>query len=172
MVRDPNALLPIGSSIHGRRAKTEQHAVRTYLGADLAITTARPVPDRSSPLGFYRTPLSRNTEATDQYFLWMDHDILTGKTMPTTQPPKQPTDLEQHMGETLNDLIGQHLMHALGNPGSLLKVQVKHLWSDHYRVNVLVGADAASAKVAHSYFLEADDNGNITASTPAITRKY
>jgi hypothetical protein len=39
-------------------------------------------------------------------------------------------------------------------------------------VNVLVGAEAASAKVAHSYFLVADLDGNIVESTPTITRRY
>jgi hypothetical protein len=68
--------------------------------------------------------------------------------------------------------IGQHVMHTLGQPGNLYAVQVRDLWDDHYRVNVFVGVDAASAKVAHSYFLVADSNGNILASTPKITRQY
>jgi hypothetical protein len=38
-------------------------------------------------------------------------------------------------------------------------------------VNILVGLDAASVKVAHSYFLVADSDGNILASTPKITRQ-
>jgi hypothetical protein len=46
------------------------------------------------------------------------------------------------------------------------------LWEDHYRVNVFVGVDAASAKVANSYFLVADIDGNILTSTPKITRQY
>jgi len=32
--------------------------------------------------------------------------------------------------------------------------------------------DAASVRVAHSYFLVADSNGNIVTSTPKITRHY
>jgi hypothetical protein len=51
-------------------------------------------------------------------------------------------------------------------------VQVRQLWEDHYRVNILVGVDAASAKVAHSYFLVADGNGNILASTPQLKKRY
>jgi len=42
----------------------------------------------------------------------------------------------------------------------LHKVQVRRLWDDHYRVNVLIGEDAASAKIANSYFVEADGDGN------------
>jgi len=39
-------------------------------------------------------------------------------------------------------------------------------------VNVFVGIDAASAKVVHSFFLTADANGRVLASTPAITKLY
>jgi hypothetical protein len=69
-------------------------------------------------------------------------------------------------------VIGQHVMHTLGQPADLHTVQVRYLWEDHYRVNVFVGVDAASAKVAHSYFLVADSDGNILASTPKVTRQY
>jgi hypothetical protein len=41
-----------------------------------------------------------------------------------------------------------------------------------YRVNVYVRADAASYRVAHSYFLEADGDGKVLASIPSITRAY
>ena len=63
-------------------------------------------------------------------------------------------------------------MEALGQPGNLFKVQVKRLWDDHYRVNVLVGADAASVLLAHSYFLVTDAGGRIVSSVPRIDRHY
>ena len=63
-------------------------------------------------------------------------------------------------------------MRALGQPGNLQQVQVRLLWKDRYRVNVLVGLDSVSVKVVHSYFLETDDNGNIVASTPTIVKLY
>ena len=62
--------------------------------------------------------------------------------MPTTQRPKQRADTEQHEREMLNALIGEQLLHTLGEPGDLLKVQVRPLWEDRYRVNVLTGGDA------------------------------
>jgi len=99
----------------------------------------------------------------------MGYDVLLGETMTTT---KQSKDLEQHKHEALNALIGEQLLQTLGNPDQLLKVQVKPLWGNHYRVNVCVGADAAVAKVAHSYFMEADGDGKITSSTPTITKQY
>jgi hypothetical protein len=92
--------------------------------------------------------------------------------MPTNQQHANPKDLEQNKREALTALIGEQVIHALGEPGDLHQVQVRPLWADHYRVNVLRGADAASVKVAHSYFLEADGDGNILASNPQITRRY
>jgi hypothetical protein len=92
--------------------------------------------------------------------------------MPTMQQREQNKDFEQHKRATLNALIAEQLLHTLGEPGDLLQVQVRLIWENRYRVNVLVGENAASAKVANSYFLLADANGNILESTPNITRKY
>jgi hypothetical protein len=80
-------------------------------------------------------------------------------------------DLEQHRGETRNALIGEQVLHALGRPSDLLIVQVRPLWESRYRVNVFVGPDHMSARVANSFFLQADDDGNIIASTPPIVRQ-
>jgi len=79
---------------------------------------------------------------------------------------------EQQTPQQRKVVIGQHVMQTLGQPGQLHGVQVRHLWGDHYRVNVFVGLDAASAKVAHSYFLVADSDGKILAATPEITKQY
>jgi hypothetical protein len=89
-----------------------------------------------------------------------------------TQQGARLEDLEQHRRETRDLLVGEQVVHALGEPGGLLKVQVRELWKDHYRVNVFTGKDAASARVAHSYFLVADGDGKIVASTPKIARQY
>ena len=75
---------------------------------------------------------------------------------------------EQQARESRNARIGQRVIHALGQPDGLRAVQVRRLWEDHYRVNVLVGADAVSAKIANSYFVQADADGNIIESTPKI----
>jgi hypothetical protein len=91
---------------------------------------------------------------------------------PTTPKREQHEDLEHHRRAALNALMGEQVMYALGEPGGLYQVQVRPLWEDHYRVNVFVGVDAASAKVAHSYFLVADRDGKIVASTPKITKTY
>ena len=92
--------------------------------------------------------------------------------MPMTQQSVGHEDLEQHKRETRDLLVAEGVLHALGEPSGLLKVQVRQLWEGHYRVNVFTGADAACARVAHSYFLVADGDGNIVASTPKIARQY
>jgi hypothetical protein len=92
--------------------------------------------------------------------------------MPTQQRDQQQADRERDEGQRLNAAIGENVLRDLGRPGDLLTVQVRRLWEGHYRVNVFVGPDAASATVAHSYYLVADGGGNITESTPAIARRY
>jgi len=92
--------------------------------------------------------------------------------MTTTQPREQHEEVERHKRETLNHLVGEQVIHTLGTPGNLLKVQVCLLWKNHYRVNVFVGPDAASARVANSYFLVVGSEGNIMTSAPKITKQY
>jgi hypothetical protein len=69
-------------------------------------------------------------------------------------------------------VIARYVMAALGQPGDLHRVDVRRLWDNRFRVNVFVGGDAASARVANSYFLVADGSGNIIESRPEITRQY
>jgi hypothetical protein len=91
--------------------------------------------------------------------------------------PKQQTDSHGAGSEVQNvrlrdSLIEQHVIRALGPPEGLYGVQVRPLWGHCYRANVLVGADAVSTKVLHSYFLVTDDLGKVIASTPTIVRQY
>jgi hypothetical protein len=92
--------------------------------------------------------------------------------MPATEQPEQRNDLERHGRDTLHSLIGEQILHALGEPRDLLQVQIRPLWENHYRANVFTGKDAGSARIADSYFLTADGEGNIIACTPGITKKY
>jgi hypothetical protein len=91
------------------------------------------------------------------------------QTQPQDKHDKAREELEH---QQLSALISKHVMLTLGRPGDLCRVQVRRLWQDHYRVNVFVGADIASAKVAHSYFLVADADGNIINSAPDISKLY
>jgi hypothetical protein len=92
--------------------------------------------------------------------------------MTSAEQNEQQQGMKKHAQETLRALIGEHVMHALGEPGSLYKLLVHRLWKDHYRVNVLVGENAAVARIANSYFVLADSDGNIVKTSPKITRQY
>jgi len=92
--------------------------------------------------------------------------------MPATKQPEQRSDLERCRRDTLTSLIGEQVIHGLGEPRDLLKVQVRPLWSNHFRANIFVGKDAGSAQIADSYFLTADGDGVIIASAPEIRKKY
>src|SRR5437879_9298519 len=58
-----------------------------------------------------------------------------------------------HEREALCALIGERILHILGEPSNLCRLHVRPLWKDHYRVNVVVGADVTCAKIANSYFV-------------------
>jgi len=90
--------------------------------------------------------------------------------MPPTQQREQDTGLDQHNSEALQALVEEQVIDRLGKPAGVRNVQVRRLWENRYRVNVLVGESAASAKIANSYFVKADGNGNIVDSNPAMTR--
>jgi hypothetical protein len=92
--------------------------------------------------------------------------------MSTQEPEKLPRGQEERRRNQACAEIGKQVLRTLGEPDNLRQVQVHHLWEDHFRVNILVGVEAASAKVAHSYFLEADLNGQIREATPRITKRY
>lgn len=70
------------------------------------------------------------------------------------------------------EAIARAVLSALGEPAGLRGVDVRLLWDNRYRANVLVGADAASVTIPHSYYLQADAAGVILTSNPALTRLY
>lgn len=74
--------------------------------------------------------------------------------------------------ERLATVVAASVLHALGKPTDLFRVSVVWLWENRYRVNVQVGPDAVSARVAHSYFLEVDEAGAVLTASPAIARLY
>jgi hypothetical protein len=91
--------------------------------------------------------------------------------MSTTQQREQSNELKRHTRDALHSVIAEQVLHALGKPGARHRVQVRSLWEDFFRINILVGEDAVSLKVANSYFLKTDGAGNILESSPAITRQ-
>jgi hypothetical protein len=91
--------------------------------------------------------------------------------MLTKQQRAQQRGIVQHKREALNALIREQVIHILGEPDCLLLVQVCGLWADYYRVHVLIGNDIPSTKIANSYFLEADSEGNIVQAKDKRTIK-
>jgi hypothetical protein len=89
----------------------------------------------------------------------------------TPEPAGQSGNGEGHKQEALNALVGKQVLHALGEPRDLLKVQVRPLWNGNYRVNIYVGANAACATMPFSYFVVADGEGGILDSSPKIHRQ-
>ncbi len=92
--------------------------------------------------------------------------------MPTQRADSHGAASEEQSVRLRNSLIGQHVIRALGQPKGLHSVQIRPLWGHCFRVNVLVGADAVTAKVVHSYFLVTDGGGTVVVSTPTIFRQY
>jgi hypothetical protein len=90
--------------------------------------------------------------------------------MPAQKEGKRPADPDERNRRSA--AIGGHVLAALGRPDGLFCVQVRRLWGDRYRVNVLVGRDATSTTIAHSYFVVVDEAGNIDTTSPAIRRQY
>jgi hypothetical protein len=94
------------------------------------------------------------------------------KALPAKQAGHHHTDGKEPENRQRNAIIAKQVLDALGQPEELFQVQVRPLFPGRYRVNILVGLNAASVKVAHSYFLVSDSEGNILASTPALTKSY
>jgi hypothetical protein len=92
--------------------------------------------------------------------------------MAATVQRNRDEELSRDTRDTLNDLIGEQVVQLLGMPDDLLKVQVRGVGSDHYRVNVFVGKEFTSGRVAHSFFVTADGEGTILTSSPAVARVY
>lgn len=92
--------------------------------------------------------------------------------MPPQVQEKRPPEQEKQDRDQFQAAIGGHVMRTLGQPGNLLRVEVRRLWEDHYRVNVFIRAEAGTSRVAHSYFLTANAEGKIVTSIPVITKQY
>ena len=92
--------------------------------------------------------------------------------MATKQQESQQVVQKNQEQREQNAVVGTRVLHTLGQPRDLHRVQVRRLWEQYFRVNIFVGGDAVSAKIAHSFFLAADSEGNITTCSPTLTRQY
>ena len=87
-------------------------------------------------------------------------------------PPEENAEAGQKNPLASQAVISRHVLAELGRPVDLLRITVRQVTSDNYRVNVVAGPDPSSARIAHSFFITADDAGNITGSTPKIVKQY
>ena len=92
-------------------------------------------------------------------------------TLPVS-PPDEGADREKGAAERRFASIVRAVMGALGRPTDFLRATVRPVGSENFRVNVMTGPDVASARLAHSFFVTADETGTVTGSTPAITKHY
>jgi hypothetical protein len=92
--------------------------------------------------------------------------------MPLYQHVNEDTDAIQSVGEAVSDSIKKQVVRSLGMPVDLLSVQVRSVGGERYRVNVVVGKSFASSRIANSFFLTADAEGNILTSSPKILPLY
>jgi len=68
--------------------------------------------------------------------------------------------------------IRDAIIASLGRPPGLFRVAIVPLWQGRYRVNVLIGPDATSLRIPHSYFVVTGDDGVILSSSPNIVRLH
>ncbi len=92
--------------------------------------------------------------------------------MPTIEQEQQDMSKAATERRQREGFISNRVLMALGQPPDLLRVHVRRLWENRYRVNIVVGVDAASARIASSYFVVADGAGNILQAVPEITKQY
>ncbi len=92
--------------------------------------------------------------------------------MATTLQHDRDEQLRRDVRDKLDDLIAERVVHLLGTPEDLLSVQVRWVGSDRCRVNVLVGKDVISGRIAHSFYLTTDTDGNILTSSPEVAKVY
>jgi hypothetical protein len=72
----------------------------------------------------------------------------------------------------LEDAVAGGVISALGRPADFLRASARQVTPDFYRVNVFAGPHAGSARVAHSYFVTADEGGRILSCCPPLEREY
>jgi len=93
--------------------------------------------------------------------------------MPNKLQCEQPEDeMGREEREAMDNRIREQVIHALGKPVDLRNVQVLKIWDGRYRVNVIVGPNAGSVRVANSFFLEVDKTGGLVSASPKITKEY
>ena len=94
--------------------------------------------------------------------------------MPNPPPAERDEEAEarDRAARQLAAAVCQAVLSGLGRPADLLSVTARQVAGHCYRVNVVTGADPTGARIAHSFFVTADGDGNLLASSPPLTRVY
>lgn len=92
--------------------------------------------------------------------------------MPTPRLLEGESNPDESKRDAVSDTIKRQLFLSLGKPSDLLTVQVRPVGGQNYRVNVVVGKDYSTTRIANSFFLKADAAGNILTSSPEIVSLY
>jgi hypothetical protein len=79
---------------------------------------------------------------------------------------------EQLTSEQLAVRIRQEVLQALGTPVGWHVVQVRPLWGDDFRANVLIGESITSFTIRHSFFLLTDGEGGVLEASPEMVKQY
>ncbi len=91
---------------------------------------------------------------------------------PAPVQPEEEVTPKKARAEQLAAAVCVSVISNLGRPRNLFKVAAIRLWENRYRVNVQTGSDAVSIQIAHSFFVSADDKGNVVESIPPISKLY
>ena len=78
----------------------------------------------------------------------------------------------QAEGRRLGAVVAAAVMRDLGKPADFIRADARLLWGETYRVNVFAGPHLASARVAHSFFVETDGGGRILSAKPPVKKTY
>jgi hypothetical protein len=68
--------------------------------------------------------------------------------------------------------IRQQVLQRIGTPAGWHAIQVRPLWGDRFRVNVLVGESITSFTICHSFFLLTDGQGRVVEASPEMVKRY
>jgi len=86
--------------------------------------------------------------------------------------PKDDAETEPKTSTSVEAAICRHVLSVLGRPTDFLRISVRQITAKGFRVNVLAGAELASGRIAHSYLVQTTDDGLVTASSPALVKRY
>ena len=85
-----------------------------------------------------------------------------------------PEQLLQNVTAGQDQIITEHILGCLGRPSNLFRIDAKHLWDNHYRVNVMcaeeTGLSQLSILITDRFHVVVSEDG--IRSTPPVERKY